>query len=116
MKYFAAFTLITLLALPLLHADQNTAVYQGQKTYLVKLKTLFRQDERSFASQYKALQWHERFQNHAQAFIEEYSSRYPKASRYLHSKAFQERAPFLEIFLTTYAKESGRRPQCTCTL
>ena len=108
MKYLTRLALVTLFVLPHLHADQNTPVYQGQKTYLVKLKTLFRQNERSFASQYTAMQWRQRFENNAEAFIEEYSRLYPKASRYLHSDAFQKRAPYLEIFLTTYAKESGK--------
>lgn len=99
-----------------LSANPDSAIYQGQKTYLVKLKASFKLDAQTFASQHTAKEWVRLFDNDAQAFIDQYSQRYPRSSRYLHSKHFQKKASDLLTFAMTYAKDSGQTPVCTCVL
>ena len=111
------FVIISLVLLTsTLSANADSAIYKGQKTYLVKLKGSFKLDAQSFASEHTAAEWARLFDNNAEAFIDRYSQRYPRASRYLHSERFQNKAADLLVFAITYAKGSGQTPLCTCAL
>lgn len=99
-----------------LQANADSAVYQGQKVYMIKLKGSFKLDLETFTAEHTAKEWAQLFENNAKGFIEHYSERYPRASRYLHSERFQKKAPALLAFVTTYAKDSGVIPGCTCII
>jgi hypothetical protein len=116
MKRLFAVALGVVLLGSALYAGADSAVYQGQKTYLVKLKGSFKLDAGAFASQHTAREWVLLLQNGAGEFIDSYSSRYPRASRYLHSARFQKSVSDLQAFVVTYAKDSGQTPRCTCVL
>ncbi len=116
MKRLSTLLLGALLFGSLLYADASSAVYHGHKTYIVKLKGSFKQDASTFAASFTAKEWSLLFDDDAAAFIDLYSQRYPKASRYLHSERFKKSIPALRAFVIAYAKDTGQSPRCTCAL
>jgi len=99
-----------------LYADNNAMIYEGQKTYLIKLKGKFGLHANKFVLLHTIEEWRDLFSNNADGFIKQFSQRYPHSKRYLESIGFQEHAEALGMFAIRYAKDSTGKPLCTCAL
>lgn len=99
-----------------LFADNRDMIYDGQKTYLIKLKGKFGLHANKFVVLYTREEWTELFSNNADGFIKEFSQRYPRAKNYLESVHFQKHAEALSMFAIRYAKDSTKTPLCTCAI
>ena len=103
-----SFILILALGFAGLHAD----VRSGKMFYMKHMKTKVKMDGASFAKLHTSDEWQRLFADDARGFVEEFSKRYPKYTRFFHSRRFLKKAPDLADFAIRYASDTGRTPTC----
>ncbi len=91
-----------------LHAD----VHRGKMFYMKHMKTKVKMDGASFAKLHTSGEWRQLFADDARGFVAEFSKRYPKYTRFFHSRRFLKKAPDLADFAIRYASDTGRTPTC----
>ena len=94
----------------------NAALYadaaKGQKVYLKKFKSQFDMNGAKFAALHSQDEWEELFEDDAEAFIQEFSERFPKAAPYLSNPKTLKKIMLIQDFVIEYANDSGNVPSC----
>ncbi len=85
---------------------------KGQKIYLKTLKAKFGMNGTKFASLHTVEEWEELFEDEGEAFIEEFSQRFPKAKKVLTRKNSWKKLQHVKDFAIKYASDSGNVPSC----
>jgi len=84
----------------------------GQKVYLKKFKTRTGLNGTMFAASHTKKEWNNLFKDNAKGFIDEYSKRYPRLSKFLNKPKSLEKILHVGDFAKEYASDSGNVPSC----
>jgi len=84
----------------------------GQKVYLKKFKTRTGLNGTMFATSHTVEEWNSLFKDDAKGFIDEYSKRYPKLTKFLSKPKNLEKILHVGDFAKEYASDSGNVPSC----
>ena len=86
---------------------------KGQKYYMKTFKAKFgNMNGAKFASMYTIDEWEELFAQEGEAFIEEFSERFPKATKVLNGKKAWKKLQHIRDFAIKYASDSGNIVSC----
>ncbi len=114
MKKILLSLMVLVLAFNVSFAGEAEDAEKGKDVYKEKLKPLMDDMEgKKFTSAFPSYRWKAMFKDGAKKFIEEYSTKYPKAKDYLNSDAFKGTdLKFIEAFALHYASDKGNLPSC----
>jgi len=87
---------------------------KGQKYYMKTFKSKFgNMNGAKFASIYTIDEWQELFEENGEGFIEEFSERFPKATKVLNHKKAWKKLQHIRDFVIKYASDSGNIVSCS---
>jgi hypothetical protein len=108
MKKILSIIAIAALLSSSVYADVKT----GQKTYLKLLKNKFNMNGTKFAAEHTVEEWTELFNNNAEGFIKEYSTKFPNAEATLTNIENKDKLQDIGDFAKEYGSDSGNVPSC----
>lgn len=86
---------------------------KGQKYYLKFFKKKTGITGAEFATQHTISEWENLFANSGEAFVAEYSKKFPKLAEFFSSEKFKTKyMEHIKDFCVQYASDSGNVPSC----